>query len=562
MAIPMSGACDRELADAGACMAAAQSLGVDAGDPSTTTTPTKRTRVRDLAKMWSPRSPQERSPRAGGQPQSRGFIRALEEASTAQTASPASSQADPDAAAFAAIFEKGSLALDETVSAARQKAQATSRRTEGDAWHRWHEDAAGANPTDDLNASIVTVETAASPTCEDVAWLAPTITNTPGSVSNASRTAVHYSIHSFCSDGDGSNLACEGTPGSLPAKCFLIHTDSDGDIDDGRDGHHGVAWGQQHEPRALEGEAFTSASSATPLPRGVADAQRSIHDVLPSGSRACWMADRCSSCGKRQGYFLGFRGLGIRQRGHERRCSARKARRIGGAPLGRAGATAPLRPTFAAPRLPALDELSASYCQQAEARSEEVTCEGQDPLDPERLRRDCDASLEGGIVHERLQDATEAVLSEEQTLEAMRRESRARARAVFYDVSNNGSVRSTWSPRETAVSEAEGLGVGRGEHTEARTYSPHWSSDLTHMLGCVDSYLPDEELLLDTNEHASVSEAIRHLSNGVISPVTGYCIVLSRSQSAYFLVYRSDKMEEAFDCFNFTVFEEHVEPQH
>jgi len=73
-----------------------------------------------------------------------------------------------------------------------------------------------------------------------------------------------------------------------------------------------------------------------------------------------------------------------------------------------------------------------------------------------------------------------------------------------------------------------------------------WNSECTRGLGSSVEEFGNKFQLLDEEIFTSVTNAVEALNTGIVSCHAGYCIVFSKNQDSYFLVYRQDKQEEAF----------------
>lgn len=129
------------------------------------------------------------------------------------------------------------------------------------------------------------------------------------------------------------------------------------------------------------GEAESSSSN------GRSDPRFGAPGTMARARRERWLADRCENCGKRQGYVLGLKGLGLRQRGHGRRCIARTTRRTlarpdEGALISETGSTAgAIASARHAPVQSAVDEPFGEPGQR------EMPLGGCGSLTPEELQR-------------------------------------------------------------------------------------------------------------------------------------------------------------------------------
>lgn len=333
-------------------------------------------------------------------------------------------------------------------------------------------------------------------------------------------------------------------------------------------------------------DAAVSASSETSTRQQESDPQI-INDPVTL-HRDRWLAEICEYCGKRQGYVLGLKGLGLRQRGHVRRCMARRARRTGTADRS-AAASFPHPPASRASTVPSLGQAGSQAPYQEDAgRVSTATARGSAARtsvyftaisqvsgelqhdrressihEAESLRLRLKALLDGssadGRLREACKDAKRLQMEEQNPCSSQDPLHRAGAPDICDGAATHeiAGLQSTRAPSicQAAATEGDTLALREGAFRDVGNAAPHWSTDLTHMLGHVDSYSPDEDLLLDSNLYMSVSSVVQLITDGVIAPVHGYCIVLSRSQSAYFLVYRSDKIVEVCIKFQLTFLE-------
>lgn len=297
-----------------------------------------------------------------------------------------------------------------------------------------------------------------------------------------------------------------------------------------------------------------------------------VAEGMPQGSRpSCFLADRCSCCGKRQGFLLGFRGLGLRQHGHHQRCSARAARRNRGSAAPAGALTQQVTPLQQPEKSPSLTDKAAAAgaaaCHDEPQSSRPSAFFSAVSRPSHELPRDGDGMPSQEALRQRMEDLLQETSSDGRLVEAckdykqqqerVRRESyaaqaksRARARDAFVQSSKEDRL---WGAVEKLRKNSKGSTSGPSEPVGIpETVITRWSMDLTHMLGPQSTYEPDKGLLLNPEMYTSVSEAVESLIAGTVAPAQGYCIVLSASKSSYFLVYRSDKMDEVFQRFEFS----------
>merc|ERR1712079_167982 len=72
-----------------------------------------------------------------------------------------------------------------------------------------------------------------------------------------------------------------------------------------------------------------------------------------------------------------------------------------------------------------------------------------------------------------------------------------------------------------------------------------WNLECTHNVGSSIEVFGNRVMLLDEEICNSVSNAVEALNTGVIDCPEGFCIVFSKKQESYYLVYRQDKGKEA-----------------
>lgn len=78
--------------------------------------------------------------------------------------------------------------------------------------------------------------------------------------------------------------------------------------------------------------------------------------------------------------------------------------------------------------------------------------------------------------------------------------------------------------------------------------APHWSVDYTYSLGpegCECNF-QGKAVLLDKVQCGSVAATVDAMNAGVYTVEAGFCVIFSSSKQQYFLLWRSDKEQDAF----------------
>jgi hypothetical protein len=91
---------------------------------------------------------------------------------------------------------------------------------------------------------------------------------------------------------------------------------------------------------------------------------------------------------------------------------------------------------------------------------------------------------------------------------------------------------------------------GKSEGMERRTdcHDQTWSNEYSRLLAKVGqmNVLDGQVRQLDTSKVTSITDAVFQLRQGTIMCPEGFCVVYSERFKAYYLLYRSDKKDEAF----------------
>lgn len=72
-----------------------------------------------------------------------------------------------------------------------------------------------------------------------------------------------------------------------------------------------------------------------------------------------------------------------------------------------------------------------------------------------------------------------------------------------------------------------------------------WAVHQIYILGSHEKTFAGKLMLLDKEKYTSVEKAVDMIQRGTVSCESGLCVVLSREKMQYFLIYRSDKKEDA-----------------
>lgn len=110
---------------------------------------------------------------------------------------------------------------------------------------------------------------------------------------------------------------------------------------------------------------------------------------------------------------------------------------------------------------------------------------------------------------------------------------------TYYHHAETGQT--SWEPPTLAAAMAPEQPAGQ-----------QWSTVQTYTLGQEGFELtPDgQAVLLDKAIHTSVTTAIDALNSGTVQADAGYCVIYSVNRQTYYLLWREDKMAEAFAALN------------
>jgi len=100
-----------------------------------------------------------------------------------------------------------------------------------------------------------------------------------------------------------------------------------------------------------------------------------------------------------------------------------------------------------------------------------------------------------------------------------------------------------------ALEDAQQKPVGDAPADKVSVSKPagRWATELSHKIGSSLGIFKDKEMMLDTDTYKSVSHAVSELDAGRVLCEAGICIVYSVSKESYFLLFRSDAEQAAYE---------------